>query len=178
LDNKEYPKLSFARFNMHDIYTRYKRGPVHLNPSCLRSMIEQQDERLFTSSSRFELTISNNRRPRSQRSLKAEKQALFLGTLEVREKVLVGFSSLIPKLGSIRGKSPDRRCPQKIRHSRLALCVLAALFSFFPFFFFFFYFDLAKRRLGAMYQRKEREIFRTQNGIAISYAAYDNINII
>jgi len=91
--------------------------------------------------------------------------------------VLAGFSSLILKLGSIRGKSPDRKCPQRIRRrSRLALCVLAALFFIFlPFFFFFFYFDLAKGRLGAMYRRKEREIFRTQNGIAISYAAaYDN----
>jgi len=35
----------------------------------------EQQERLFISNARFELIISNSRDPRSQRSLKAEKQA-------------------------------------------------------------------------------------------------------
>jgi len=42
----------------------------------LRSAIENyQREGLFTSNARFQLTISNCRSPRSQRALKAEKQA-------------------------------------------------------------------------------------------------------
>jgi len=64
------------------------------------------------------------------------------------------------------------------KDSTFATCLVRARCVVFHFFslLFFFYFDLAKRRLGAMYRRKEREIFRTQNGIAISYAAaYDNL---
>jgi len=48
--------------------------------------MEQQIESLFTSSSPFELTVSNNQGSRSQRPLKSEKQAAFDSSLLLFER--------------------------------------------------------------------------------------------
>jgi len=60
LRDKEYPReLNLARFNLHDIYAMYKRAAVRW--TSIRDT-EQRDEPSSTSSSRFELTISNHAR--------------------------------------------------------------------------------------------------------------------
>jgi len=67
-------KWNLARYNLYNIYERML---YWTSVRCTQDPRYSKIERLFTSGSRFELRISNNRGPRSQASsstLKAEKQ--------------------------------------------------------------------------------------------------------
>jgi len=61
-DDKEYSKVELntvlAQFNMYNIYAMHKRIPIQ----CLRSAIQNDRiEHPFPSSSRFQLTVRNDR---------------------------------------------------------------------------------------------------------------------
>jgi len=106
---------SFARFNTYNIYTVYKRVPVHWTLVLEIRDTEQQDRRSFPSSSRFEPTISNGRGPRWQRPLQVEKQtdsvrlvSLSLIVGSDHNPAVVFLPSRVPRY-STRGQGKSRR---------------------------------------------------------------------